>query len=127
MTKINTNTKTATRTRIKAFAGLMIVALGASACASNQPSNLTRANFVKMNQGRVSDVKFDAIKRRCATLGDRQFSSHAMGNMDFTLGNTGQAAMGQALGNLMSIFTASAKQSSTFDECMARHGFYQRG
>lgn len=129
MTKINTKTSNTSRinAKLKALAALTVVAIGASACASHQPSNLTRANFVKMDGGRVSDVKFNAIKQRCASLGDRQFGSHVVGNMDFTLGNTGAAAVGQALGNVMNLFAAGAKQSGTFDECMAQHGFYPRG
>ena len=114
-------------TKIKAIIGLLVVALSASACASTNPSNVTRANFVKMDNGRVSDVKFNAIKRRCANIGQRQFGSHVAGNMQFDLNATGAAGFGMALGNLMNLAIASEKQSGTFDECMAKHGFYPRG
>lgn len=118
---------TNTRTKLKAVIGLLAVAVSASACAGTHPSNINRTSFVQMNDGRVSDLKFNAIKRRCANLGDRQFGSHVAGNMNFTLGNTGPAAFGQALGNLMNFAIASEKQSGTFEECMARHGFYPKG
>jgi len=115
-------------TKLKAIMGLLVVTLGVNACASMPtPSNVTRDKFVKMNQGRVSDVKFGAIKTRCANMGSRQSISHLLGNVNFSFGATGTASLAQGLGNLFTIFTATQKEKGTFDECMAQHGFYPRG
>ncbi len=94
------------------------------ACSSNQIRS--RNDYVNMTSQTPSSRQYIAIQNRCSELGNRAQSAYSS-NLDASSisevpedNRIGYAALFAAA----SIFSAASEYEDTFDECMAKHGFY---
>lgn len=112
-------------TRIKLITTVVALAISVSACATG-PSmgEMTRADFVKITPGAHTTAQFEAIRNRCSQAGSSQLTSSLLGNFDFNLGATGIASLQQGFSNLATVARSRAAEQSTFQNCMASHGYY---
>jgi hypothetical protein len=112
-------------TRIKLITTVVALAISVSACATG-PSmgEMTRTDFVKVTPGAHSDAQFQAIRNRCSQAGSSQGTSSLLGNFNFNLGATGMAGLQQGFSNLATVMRSQAAEKSTFQNCMANHGYY---
>ena len=112
-------------TNIKTIISAIVLTVSVSACASGPSTReMSAADFVKVTPGTHSPVQFEAIRNRCAQAGSNQGTSSLMSNFDFSLGATGMASLQQSLGNFATVMQSQQAETSTFQDCMANHGYY---
>lgn len=111
--------------KLKTIATVSVLAISVGACASGPSMHeMTKANFVKMSPGEDSNAKFEGIRNRCAQTASNRGNTDLLGKYNYNLGATGAAGLQQSLGNLTAVLQSRQAEKSTFQNCMAQHGYY---
>jgi len=100
---------------------------GAAKAQEDQSDGQYMEGWQYMRGGKVPAEIFQAIYNRCTQLGSNAYQANFFGGYNFSMAGAGtMAGISTALGNLQTAFRSQAAQDTTFNDCMAQHGFYPR-